>query len=115
MLITAGWVGLQAARAGGQELAVLGAFSDFFIAWCAAAAYTIASFALPMLRRNAIPFGLAFGAALFFFMNWIVVPLSALHLAPRFTVATFFTNLIGQMVLFGLPISLSARYFLGSD
>jgi uncharacterized membrane protein YagU involved in acid resistance len=114
--IAGGWVGLDASRAGGVGMLVLGAASHYFIAFCFAAAYVLASRPLPVLRRQYIAFGLLYGAALHFFMNFVVVPLSAIHRAfPQIATENFLINLIAQMLLFGLPIAYFARRYMGRD
>jgi hypothetical protein len=114
--IAGGWVGLPAVRAGGFEMVLLGAASHYFIAFCAAAAYVLASRALPILRKQYIVLGLLYGGALHFFMNFVVVPLSAIHRAyPEVMTASFGINLVAQMLLFGLPIAYFAQRFLGRD
>ncbi len=114
--IAGGWVGLPAARAGGIEMVLLGGASHYFIAFCAAAAYVLASRALPILRQQYIALGFLYGAALHFFMNFVVVPLSAIHRPfPDIMTENFLINMVGQMILFGLPIAFFARRYLGRD
>jgi hypothetical protein len=114
--IASGWVTLPVARGGGIGMVLLGAASHYFIAFCAAAVYVLASRPLPMLRRQYIAFGVAYGAALHCFMNFVVVPLSAIHRAfPEILTQNFIINLIAQMLLFGLPIAYFARRYLGRD
>jgi uncharacterized membrane protein YagU involved in acid resistance len=114
--IAAGWVGLPAARAGGAEMVMLGAASHFGLAWIFAAFYVLVSTRLSILRRQWLVFGLAYGASLHVFMNLVVVPLSALHRDPfATTVENFLINMVGQMLLFGLPIAYAARRYLGPN
>lgn len=114
--VAGGWVGLPAARAGGTEMVVLGAASHFGLAWIFAAFYVLVSRRLPVLRRRWFVLGLVYGAALHVFMNLVVVPLSAIHRDPfATTVENFIINMIGQMLLFGLPIAWAARRYLGPN
>lgn len=109
-----GWVGLPAARAGGIEIVTLGAASHFGLALVFAAFYVIVSRKIPILRSQWIICGLLYGAALHVFMNLVVVPLSALHRDPfAGTLENFLINMVGQMVLFGLPIAYAAQRYLG--
>jgi hypothetical protein len=78
-------------------------FLHFFIATTAAAVYTSASLKLPTLVRQPVPWGIAFGAAVYFFMNFVVLPLSAAR-GGRFAWGAF----IGHLFLVGLPIALLA-------
>lgn len=52
--------------------------------------------------------GIAYGAIVFAVMNYIVVPLSAWHAKPHFTVFSFVANL-AAMLLFGWIIALFTR------
>jgi hypothetical protein len=93
----------RATYQGGWATAALGMFLHFFIATTAAAVYTVASLKLPTLLRQPMPWGIAFGAAVYFFMNFVVLPLSAAR-GGRFAWGAF----IGHLFLVGLPIALLA-------
>ena len=54
--------------------------------------------------ERAVPCGLAFGVAVYFFMKEVVLPLSAALQTPF-----AWTGLIGHALLVGLPIGLVAR------
>lgn len=124
-----GWVGRDAAHAGGSNAAILGACTHFGIAIVMAAVYA-ALFSRPG-ARNPILWGFVYGLILFVVMNYIVVPLSAAadgHFTngadaieriqtavartlkfkyPLLTAGTVFTH----TVLVGIPIALvSARF-----
>ena len=63
----------------------------------------------PDLLRKPIPFGLAYGAWIYFFMNWVVLPLDAMHTKPHFTpLDTWLSGLAVHVLGIGLAISLSA-------
>lgn len=81
--IAAGWLGRDAARAGGVLTAALGLFSHFLIAMLFAAAYVIGSRQIPALRRNWILWGVLYGLAAYVVMTWLVVPLSNAGAANR--------------------------------
>ena len=102
--VASGLIGRQAAVRGGLATAALGMLLHFFIATTAAAVYIAASSRLKLLVERAVPCGLAFGVAVYFFMKEIVVPLSAARPIP-FTWA----GLVGHALLVGLPIALVAR------
>src|SRR5262249_20939332 len=61
--------------------ASLGVALHFFIAFSVAAIYYLASRKLEILLRAAPLCGMLYGAAIFFMMRWVVLPLSA---APHF-------------------------------
>ena len=89
---------------GGLATAALGMFLHFFIATVAAAVYVGASRLLPLLTRRPVACGLAFGVAVYFFMKYIVLPLSAVpRLSPFDPLA-----MVGHALLVGLPIALFA-------
>ena len=77
--VAGGLLGRDAARQGGVATATLGVVLHYFIACIWAGIYLIASRSLPFFVRYAIPCGLVFGALIYFFMNGVVLPLSALH------------------------------------
>jgi uncharacterized membrane protein YagU involved in acid resistance len=114
--IAGGWVGLPAVRAGGIEMVFIGAASHFGLALIFAAFFVFVSRALPILRRQWIVFGLIYGASLHVFMNLIVVPMSALHRDPwAMPLESYMINLVGQALLFGLPIAFFAQRYLGRN
>lgn len=93
---------------GGLGTAALGTLLHFFIAFVAAAVFVLASAWKPVLKSKAVVFGLLFGAAVYFFMNFVVLPLSAVAHSP-FSLGLFLNGVIGHAVLVGLPIALYAR------
>jgi hypothetical protein len=114
--VAGGWVGLPAVRVGGAEMVLLGAASHFGLAFIFAAFYALVSRMLPVLRRQWVIFGLLYGASLHVFMSFVVVPMSALHRDPfAGTLENFMLNLVGQAILFGLPIAFAARHYLGRE
>jgi hypothetical protein len=107
--VASGLVGREVAIRGGLATAALGMLLHFFIATTAAAVYFGASSKIRLLLERAVPCGLAFGVAVYFFMKQIVVPLSAARPIP-FTWA----GLVGHAFLVGLPIAVVARRALGN-
>jgi uncharacterized membrane protein YagU involved in acid resistance len=98
----------QSAFQGGLATAALGALFHFFIALVAAAVFVLAGGWAPVLKTRPVPFGLLYGAAVYFFMNYLVLPLSAV-VPSRFNLALFLNGVIGHALLVGLPITLFAR------
>jgi hypothetical protein len=74
--IAAGFLGRDAARAGGVPTAILGFFSHFLVAFCIVSIYVLASRGLPLLRKQWVICGIAFGVIAYFVMTFFVVPLS---------------------------------------
>ena len=105
--IASGALGKSAFQ-GGLVTAALGAAFHFGIAWVAAAIFVLASRRLQVLKAQAVPAGLLYGAAVYFFMNYLVLPLSAVAPA-RFQLGLFLNGVIGHALFVGLPISLFAR------
>jgi hypothetical protein len=102
--VAAGLIGRDAALGGGLATAGLGLLLHFFIATTAAACYVAASARVRALAAHAVPCGLAFGVAVYFFMKDVVVPLSAAR-----PIGFTWAGLAGHAVLVGLPIAVIAR------
>jgi hypothetical protein len=105
--IASGLLGRDAYQ-GGLATAALGMALHFVIATTAAAVYFAAGLKLPVLVRRAVPCGLAFGVAVYFFMNHVVLPLSAVR-KSAFSLRIFLISVTGHALLVGLPIALLAR------
>ena len=108
--VAAGLVGRDSFQ-GGLATAALGMFLHFFIATTAAAVYVAASTRLKLLLRQPVPCGLAFGIAVYFFMNLVVVPLSR---AGGRGFSFSWRLMLGHALLVGLPIALVVRRRLGA-
>jgi hypothetical protein len=107
--IASGLLGPRAFQ-GGLATALLGLLCHFVIAFGAAAVYFAASRAIPFLIQNGVVSGVLYGVAVYFFMNRIVVPLSAA--AKRsFSLKLMIVGVIVHIFCVGLPISLSVRRF----
>ena len=74
--IAAGFIGRDAARAGGVPTAVLGFVSHFLVAFSIVTVYVLLSRAIPALRKQWVVCGIVFGIAAYFVMTWLVVPMS---------------------------------------
>ena len=98
----------RAALSGGASPALLGLVLQWAMSLFIAAVYVIASRRMPALRRHWVVGGLGYGVAVFFVMNYAVVPLSAWARWPRFTPEKFAANLLA-MLLFGLIVAFFAR------
>jgi len=98
----------KAAFQGGLATAALGAAFHFSIARVAAGVFVLATRRLDILKTHAVHAGLLYGAAAYLFMNYLVLPLSAV--APStFHFGLFLNGVIGHALFVGLPISLFAR------
>ena len=107
--IASGLLGPRAFQ-GGLATALLGLLCHFVIAFGAAAVYFAASRAIPFLIQNAVVSGALYGVAVYFFMNRIVVPLSAAAKRSS-SLKLMIVGVIVHIFCVGLPISLSVRRF----
>jgi hypothetical protein len=107
--IASGLLGPRAFQ-GGLATALLGLLCHFAIAFGAAAVYFAASRAIPFLIQNAVVSGALYGVAVYFFMNRIVVPLSAAAKRSS-SLKLMIVGVIVHIFCVGLPISLSVRRF----
>jgi uncharacterized membrane protein YagU involved in acid resistance len=101
-----------ASYAGGASSAVLGVVCHFFIAFCVATVYYLASRKLPFLVTSAVPWGMAYGLMVYCVMHGLVLPLSnAAHrpIPPVYVITEF----IEHAFFVGLPVALTTRYFTG--
>ncbi|HEY6618921.1 MAG TPA: hypothetical protein VIY68_05190 [Steroidobacteraceae bacterium] len=93
---------------GGAGSATLGAVLQELMGVLIAAIYVVSAKSVPGMLRRWILSGLTYGVIIFFVMNYVVVPLSALKAAPHFTAAKFAENM-AAMLLFGLIVACFAR------
>ena len=107
--IATGLLGMKSFQ-GGLPTAILGVALEFLITFVATAIYYLASRKLTFLIRRAVLWGVLYGIAIYFFMNFIVVPLSA---APKFdhTWASRASDFLVHMFLIGLPMALAVRRY----
>lgn len=110
--VAGGLFGRMAALQGGWRTAAIGLACHFLIAFTAAAVFWVLSQRMNLLTEHPIISGLLYGEGVFFFMNMVVLPLSALH-TPWLRWATLspwpylVTGLVGHPFFVGLPISLA--------
>jgi hypothetical protein len=97
-----------AAFQGGAATAALGLGLHFLIAFGAAATFYAASRFLPVLVRRPVASGLAYGVAVYLFMNQVVVPLSrAAGRTPPWRITA--ALVVIHMLFVGLPIALAVH------
>jgi hypothetical protein len=100
---------------GGVGTAALGLFLHFVIAFSAATVFYFASNKIPMMIRYTILAGPLYGIAVYFFMQLVVVPLSAFPHKGPFTLRGLVTGITIHMFCVGLPIAIAARKFAKSE
>lgn len=92
----------------GMSTALLGVALHFLIAFGAAPVYYLASQYLPLLVERALPAGVIYGIAVHLFMQYVVIPVSAIGRRP-FVIRSFVAQLIVHMVVVGPSIALTVR------
>jgi hypothetical protein len=98
-----------AAMKGGTNAAILGLVLQVLMGILIALIYGLASLRLPILARRWITFGLAYGVGIFFVMNYVVVPLSAVGMVPQFKTLAFAGQHMAAMLGFGLICAFAAH------
>jgi hypothetical protein len=91
---------------GGLASAALGLVCHFTIALGAAATFYAASRRLTFLTSQVMLSGALYGVAVYFFMQYVVLPLSAFPGRPASQLSTIATGLLIHIFCVGLPISL---------
>ncbi|HTZ97845.1 MAG TPA: hypothetical protein VMB18_15695 [Terriglobales bacterium] len=107
--IASGLLGIKSFD-GGWPTAILGIFLEYVITFVATLVFYAASRKLTFLARQALFWGALYGVAIYFFMHYIVVPLSA---APKFqhTALTIAVDFIGHMIVIGPPMALAVKRY----
>lgn len=112
--IASGLLGIPAFHAGWAAI-LLGVALHFLIATSAATAYYLLSCKIPLLLGRPLLAGPVFGLALFFFMHYLVVPLSAAPKQPPIHLDSFLNLVFSHVVFVGIPIALIASYSAQSE
>ena len=102
--IVAGGILGPAALDGGPGAAAFGLGLQWGMSLIIAAIFVVATRYLPILRKQWLTSGIAYGVPVYLVMTYVVVPLSAWHRFPRFTLYGLVTNLLAMM-LFGVIVS----------
>ena len=105
--IASGLLG-KAAFKGGAQTAALGLALHFAIMAVMVAVYVLASQRLRVLTRRPVVMGLAYGAATYIVMNYVVLPLSQVGPHGAFVLPSFINGLAAHLFLVGLTIALIA-------
>jgi hypothetical protein len=105
--VAAGLLG-RSSFSGGWHTAALGLILHFFIAFVIVLVYLMASRQLPILARDYIACGLAYGILVYLVMTFVVVPMSAAGGGVRPT-AVILNGVLIHMFGVGLPAAVAAR------
>jgi len=106
--IAAGALG-RAAFTGGWPTAMLGLSLHYLIAAAMGVAYALAAREIPALRDRPWRYGALYGLALYAFMNFVVVPLSASPRGGSLPMSWTVCSVIAHVVLVGWPCAWFAR------
>ena len=103
--IASGALGVRSFHGGGAT-AALGVFFHFVIATGAAAVFYALSVKLPMILRRPFLWGPMYGAGVFLFMHYVVVPLSAAPKQGPLSARGLANLLFSHIFFVGIPIAL---------
>jgi uncharacterized membrane protein YagU involved in acid resistance len=108
--VASGALGAGAFTAG-TKTAVLGLVFHFLIALTAAAVYFALSRRIKLMVTQALISGVLFGLGVFLFMNFVVLPLSAIPFKISFALPNLVGGLMIHMFGIGVPIALAVRRY----
>ena len=100
-----------AAYSGGAKTAVLGVVLHYLIATTWTIVFYVASRKLRFLIERPVTWGLVYGVIVYAFMNFVVLPVSALPQRTPPTLSSRIINLLIIMFCIGLPIATIVRRF----
>lgn len=101
----------QSALTGGSMTALLGFAFHYLIATTATAVFYVVSRKLRFLVERPIPMGLLYGLFVYLFMNFVVIPLSAIRRTGTPALSDRVVAALIIMFCVGLPIALIVRRF----
>jgi len=109
--IASGLIGIRASIQLGGLGVFLGVILHFTVAVGGAAVYYLVALRAPILIRRPLLSGPIFGLGLYAFMNYVVIPLSAVPKPPHpvFSWIDFASGIFAHVVLIGIPIALFAQ------
>jgi hypothetical protein len=109
--IASGLIGIRASIQLGGLGVFLGVILHFTVAIGAAAVYFLVALKVPILIRRPFLSGSIFGLGLYAFMNYVVIPLSAVPKPPHpvFSPIDLISGIFAHVVLIGIPIALFAQ------
>jgi hypothetical protein len=109
--IASGLLGSKAFRGGGSTVA-LGVVLHYFIALSWTAVFYAVSRKLAILARRPVVSGFAYGAIVYSFMNFAVLPLSGIpHVTAARTLPSLINGVLAVLFCIGLAISLLMRRY----
>lgn len=113
--VAAGWLGRDAALAGGAPTVTLGLATHYAIVFAMALAPALLAPRVPRLLARPLRSGLAYGVVLYLLMNVVVAPLSAADAPlPRLEWMQA-SHLLAHLLLVGVPCVWAARCARDAD
>ena len=107
--VASGALGKESYNYGWNSVA-LGLFFHFLIAFTATTVFYLLSRWYPVLREKPLLFGPLYGIVVYFFMGYLIVPLSSVAKIP-FSISGMIIGICIHIVCVGLPIALITRKF----
>jgi hypothetical protein len=107
--IAAGLLGRQAAIEGGVATAMLGVALHFVVALGIVSTYYAASRKIRVLTTHPLLCGAIYGVVVYFFMNQVVIPLSAIGRGSSPSLPVLVNGLLIHIVGVGLPTAYFVR------
>jgi hypothetical protein len=101
--IAAGLLGRQAAIQGGLATALLGVVLHFVVAFGIVSTYYAASRKIRVLTTHPLMCGAIYGVLVYFFMNQVVIPLSAIGRGSSPSLPVFLNGIFIHIFGVGLP------------
>jgi hypothetical protein len=111
--VASGALGKASYDYGGNSV-ILGLFFHFLIAFTATTVFYFLSRWYPVLISKPFLFGPLYGIVVYFFMGYLVVPLSLVAKIP-FSITGMLIGISIHIVCVGLPIALITRRFANPD
>jgi uncharacterized membrane protein YagU involved in acid resistance len=100
----------KSAFTGGLKMAAVGLLFHFLIAIIATAVYYLASRTFRFLITQAVLCGIFYGVCIYLFMNFVVLPRSAISFKMTYPWPSLIGGLLIHMFGIGLPIALAVRW-----
>lgn len=113
-LVASGWLGPGSFERG-WPAGILGMVSHYSILFVAAALYYLASRRAAVLRSQPWPCGALFGALVYLFMNFVLLPLSAFPYHLTYPPLRLLEGFASHAVFVGIPIALAIRWSASSQ
>lgn len=111
--IASGVLGKEAYQ-GGTATAVLGLALHMAILLVAAAVYALAYRRIRWMQQHVLLAGAAFGVLVYLFMNFVVLPLSAVPFQLSYPPLILLQGFVSHALVVGLPIALILHYLAGA-